>query len=325
MTHTPSSCTKNQLQTPLVVRFATEFIATALAMFVIYTFSSLATAMYGINLLMIAIGTGITYAVAISIAAKISGGHLNPAVTVASMLTGRTSYLAGLGYIIAQILGALAAAGVFIVVLPQTKMVKDANWFASVVNGFENASISANQLKSVNTSFGVITALLVEVIAVVLIVATAMSHTDDNGATHCDYATHMGLAYAAGTLITYQITGSGLNPARSTGIAVLANSRELEVKPLTQLWVFWIAPIFAAALVGFVILLAKLLATSAKQIAATDDTTHTPAAASTTPAAVIDQTEFNQANPEQTESYQYENTQQTVDTSLNAANNNTMA
>ncbi|MFP1719164.1 MULTISPECIES: MIP/aquaporin family protein [unclassified Gardnerella] len=247
---------------PLAIKIATEFIATALLMFTIYTFYSLSTAMYGINLLMIAVGTGVAYAAAISIASKVSGGQLNPAVTIASMFTGRTSYLEGPCYIIAQVLGSILAAGAFVFILPQTKMVKDANWFAPVVNGFEQGSISATQLKSVNSSFGVITALLVEVIAVAIIVATAMNYTKDNGKTNCGYSTHMGIAYAAATLITYQITGSGLNPARSTGIAIFANFKELEVKPLTQLWVFWIAPIFAAALVGFIILLTKLLAVS---------------------------------------------------------------
>lgn len=248
---------------PLVIKIATEFIATALLMFTIYTFYSLSTAMYGINLLMIAVGTGVAYAAAISIASKVSGGQLNPAVTIASMFTGRTSYLEGPCYIIAQVLGSIFAASAFVFILPQTKMVKDANWFAPVVNGFEQGSISATQLKSVNSSFGVITALLVEVIAVAIIVATAMNYTKDNGKTNCGYSTHMGIAYAAATLITYLVTGSGLNPARSTGIAIVANFKELEVKPLTQLWVFWIAPIFAAALVGFVTLLTKLLTTSA--------------------------------------------------------------
>ena len=115
-TDTPCSTTKTAA--PLIVRIGTEFIATALAMFVVYTFYSLTTVMYGINVLMIAAGTGIAYAAATYIASKVSGGHLNPAVTVASMLTGRTSYTAGLCYIVAQVLGAIAAAGLFILIIP---------------------------------------------------------------------------------------------------------------------------------------------------------------------------------------------------------------
>ena len=114
-----------------------------------------------------------------------------------------------------------------------------------------------------NASFGIITAFVVEVIAAALVIATSISQTKDNGKTRSNYAVNMGLSYAAGTFMTYQITGAGLNPARSTGIAVFTITRDLEVKPYTQLWAFWIAPIFAAALVGFVTLLTKLLTASA--------------------------------------------------------------
>lgn len=249
---------------PLIFRIFAEFIASVFAIFTIYTFSSVVTAMYGVNVLLIAAGTGLAYAAAISIAAKVSGGHINPAVTIASMLTGRTSYISGILYIIAQVLGALVAASITVFILPQTKMVPEKTWFAPVVNGFESASISANQLKSVNASFGVISALIVEIIAVLIIVATAMTYTREDGSAKCTYAAHMGIAYSVGAFITYQITGSGLNPARSTGIAILAQSKKLATAPLSQLWVFWIAPVFAAALVGFVMLISKLVRSSSK-------------------------------------------------------------
>lgn len=249
---------------PLIFRIFAEFIASVFAIFTIYTFSSVVTAMYGVNVLLIAAGTGLAYAAAISIAAKVSGGHVNPAVTIASMLTGRTSYISGILYIIAQVLGALVAASITVFILPQTKMVPEKTWFAPVVNGFESASISANQLKSVNASFGVISALIVEIIAVLIIVATAMTYTREDGSAKCTYAAHMGIAYSVGAFITYQITGSGLNPARSTGIAILAQSKKLATAPLSQLWVFWIAPVFAAALVGFIMLISKLVRSSSK-------------------------------------------------------------
>lgn len=249
---------------PLIFRIFAEFIASVFAIFTIYTFSSVVTAMYGVNVLLIAAGTGLAYAAAISIAAKVSGGHVNPAVTIASMLTGRTSYISGILYIIAQVLGALVAASITVFILPQTKMVPEKTWFAPVVNGFESASISANQLKSVNASFGVISALIVEIIAVLIIVATAMTYTREDGSAKCTYAAHMGIAYSVGAFITYQITGSGLNPARSTGIAILAQSKKLAASPLSQLWVFWISPVFAAALVGFIILISKLVRSSSK-------------------------------------------------------------
>lgn len=252
---------KSAASAPLIFRIFAEFVSSVFALFTVYMFSSVVTAMYGVNVLLIAAGTGLAYAAAISISAKVSGGHVNPAVTIASMLTGRTSYISGILYIVAQVIGAIVAAALTVFILPQTKMVPAKTWFAPVVNGFESASISANQLKSVNASFGVIAALIVEVIAVLIIVATAMTYTREDGSAKCTYAAHMGIAYSVGTFITYQITGTGLNPARSTGIAIFAQSKKLAVAPLSQLWVFWIAPIFAAALVGFVMLISKLVNT----------------------------------------------------------------
>lgn len=268
-TDTQCSTTKNSA--PLIVRIGAEFIATTLAMFTIYTFYSFTTVIWGVNVLTIAAGTGFAYATAAYITSKISGGHLNPAVTVASMLTGRTPYVAGLCYIVAQVIGSIVAAGLFILTIPHMNSNVDPsqlnqgsgfdkkNWLTLIINGFEKGSLLSRQIKEINLSFGIVSALLVEVIAVILIVATALRSTDNEGNTKCGYATHIGIAYAAGSLLTYQITGASLNPARSTGIALFANFYDFEVNPLTQLWLFWVAPIFAAAIVSFAVLLTKLL------------------------------------------------------------------
>lgn len=286
---TDTMCDTTKTAAPLIVRIGTEFIATALVMFVIYTFYPLNIFMSGINVFMIAVGTGLAYAAATHIASKVSGGHLNPAITIASMLTGRTSYVSGLCYIVAQVFGAIAAAKLFLLTIPQQDSGVDPSqfdqmsgfdkkyWFMPLVNGFGKGSISASKLKGMNLSFGIVSALLVEVIAVILIVAAALRSTDNKGNTKCGYATHIGIAYAVGTLITYMITGAGLNPARSTGIAIFANSYDLDVKPLSQLWVFWVAPIFAAAIVSLVSLLTKFLSNSAQKLAVSNETNSEPA------------------------------------------------
>ncbi|WP_391495807.1 MIP/aquaporin family protein [Gardnerella swidsinskii] len=284
---TDTTCDTTKTAAPLIVRIGTEFIATALAMFVVYTFYSLTTVIWGFNVLTIAVGTGLAYAAATHIASKVSGGHLNPAITVASMLTGRTSYVSGLCYILAQVFGAVAAARLFLLTIPQKNSNFDPSQFDQIsdsdkkylfmplVNGFGKGSISA--YTKMNLSFGIVSALLVEVIAVILIVAAALRSTDNKGNTKCGYATHIGIAYAVGTLITYTITGAGLNPARSTGIAIFANSYDLDVKPLSQLWVFWVAPIFAAAIVSLVSLLTKFLSNSAQKLAVSNETNSEPA------------------------------------------------
>ena len=68
----------------------------------------------------------------------------------------------------------------------------------------------------------------------------------------------MGIAYGLGAAVAYPLTGAGLNPARSTGIAVFAQNQGLSQQPLQQLWVFWICPILAAAVVALVIIMAQM-------------------------------------------------------------------
>lgn len=245
-------------QCSFVTRLICECVASLLLMFAIYMFSTVALAMYGINIVLVALGTALAYATVLIFAAHICAAHLNPAITVASMLTGRTPLLKGFAYIIAQALGAIIAAGLVAFILPKSKMLPGSTWYVPAVNGFDAASVSANQLNSVNTSFNVIAALIVEVIAAIIIVSVALSKTDDQGQPRCGYAVSTAIAYALGALITYPITGASLNPARSTGIALVASMQKMTVNPLTQLWVFWIAPLFASALVGFCILLVKL-------------------------------------------------------------------
>ena len=60
-------------------------------------------------------------------------------------------------------------------------------------------------------------------------------------------------------LVTYPITCSGLNPARSTGIAIFAQSKHMAVSPISQLWLFWICPLLAASLVALVIIMTNII------------------------------------------------------------------
>ena len=68
----------------------------------------------------------------------------------------------------------------------------------------------------------------------------------------------MGLAYGLATAISYPVTGAGMNPARSTGIALATMNQGLDQNPVQQLWVFWIAPVLAAAVVALVVIIAQM-------------------------------------------------------------------
>ena len=107
-------------------------------------------------------------------------------------------------------------------------------------------------------SFGISMAIVVEVIAAIIIIAVAMRHTDANGKPNATYAPVIGAAYGLGVAMTYTVTGAALNPARATGIALFGQNQGLSTQPLQQLWIFWLAPVLAAAIVALVMIIADM-------------------------------------------------------------------
>ena len=94
---------------PLAIRVGAELAGSCIVFFAIYAFSTFGSALFGINMAFIALATGVAYAAVTFIFAKVSGGQFNPAITLASMLIGRTKPLDGVLYIVAQVLGGLIA------------------------------------------------------------------------------------------------------------------------------------------------------------------------------------------------------------------------
>ena len=68
----------------------------------------------------------------------------------------------------------------------------------------------------------------------------------------------IGAAYGLGVAMTYTVTGAALNPARATGIALFGQNQGLSTQPLQQLWIFWLAPVLAAAIVALVMIIADM-------------------------------------------------------------------
>ncbi|WP_314685870.1 aquaporin [uncultured Bifidobacterium sp.] len=245
--------------TPLALRAGAELVGSLFVFLAIYMVSSYGTAMYGVNMAFIAVATGLAYAAVTTVMGKLSGGHYNPAVTVAAMLTGRTAPLDGLIYIVAQILGSLGAGALLRFLLPTSSSVKASVWLTPVVNGFDDGSVSYSTLSSVNISFSIGLAVLVEVVGSMIVIAAALRTLRQDGSPTEDHGLVMGMAYGLGAAVAYPLTGAGLNPARSTGIAVFAQNQGLSQQPLQQLWVFWICPVLAAALVALVVIVAQML------------------------------------------------------------------
>lgn len=246
-------------QKPLAVKVLAELAGSFLLCFALYLFGTCVAAIFGLNIVFAALATGIAYALISALFAKISGGQLNPAITVAAILTSKTKILDGILYIVAQVVGAIIAAFVVVALLPTSDNVPLKTWLTPAVNGYNEGSLTYSTLQNYGITYSVVIAIIVELVAGLIIVGTAISTMGEHGESSDRHVVLTGLAYALGAAMTYPITGAALNPARATGIAIAAQGKSLTTEPLGQLWVFWLCPILAAALIALGVIVAQIL------------------------------------------------------------------
>jgi aquaporin Z len=194
----------------------------------------------GIAFAGVALAFGLTVLTMAYAIGHISGCHLNPAVSVGLAVGGRFSFAELPVYIIAQVLGAIAAAFVLLIVL-QGHPGFTLNATSLAVNGFGELSPG---------KFTLMAALITEVVMTAMFLIIILGATDK--AANGGFA---GLAIGLGLtlihLISIPVTNTSVNPARSTGPAlVLALNGHPEA--LGQVWLFWVAPI-VGAIIGAII------------------------------------------------------------------------
>ena len=242
------------------IRAAAELVGTFLICAVIYLSYSFGQLVMGQpSVVLPVLGTALTYLVVTAMLGGVSGGHFNPAVTVAAMFTSQISMVDGLIYIVAQVIGAIGAGALAVALIPVSKSVPGRTWLMFSVNGFSGGSPAAATLGQQHIAFGAPMAIVVELIGCMIVVAAAITTLRSDGRARRNHALYTGLAYGVGVLVTYPITCSGLNPARSTGIAIFAQSKHMAVSPISQLWLFWICPLLAASLVALVIIVTSII------------------------------------------------------------------
>jgi len=183
------------------------------------------------------IGAGLSVFAMMSALGQVSGGHFNPALTIGLAAAGRQPYSDVPGYLVAQLIGAIAAGFAWFVILSSRIGAVPVDLGAFVANGFEAASPGHFAVAAVALAEALATGLLVIVFA---------------GATSRHAASFMapvavGSAFAALLLLTLPIDNGGLNPARSTASALLGGQ-----VALAQLWLFWAAPIVGAIVGGLI-------------------------------------------------------------------------
>ncbi len=186
----------------------------------------------GIGFVGVALAFGLTVLTMAFAIGHISGCHLNPAVSVGLMVGGRFSSGELLPYIVAQVLGGLAGAAVLYLI-------------ASGKVGFETAGFASNGYGEHSPGgYNLTSALVTEVVMTFMFLIIILGATDARApAGLAPIAIGLGLTLIH--LISIPVTNTSVNPARSTGVALFEGGWAI-----SQLWLFWVAPIVGAALAG---------------------------------------------------------------------------
>ncbi|BDR54679.1 hypothetical protein KIMH_07900 [Bombiscardovia apis] len=246
------------------IRVAAECVGTFLLCFAIYAASSWGRLSTGASSIAVAL-TWVFAVIAVgTLFGKVSGAHFNPAVTFAAMFTAQIGWLEGLCYIVGQLIGAIGAGAAVVYLLPLTGENAGKVWLPGAVNGFDQGSPLHDTLQQYNLSFNITMAIAAELVACLIVVGTSVATLRSDGREQDGHVWKMAMAYAAGAMITYPLTGAGMNPARSTGIALFARGKGLSADPIQQLLIFWICPFLAAAVVGLVTILYHMLLDNAQ-------------------------------------------------------------
>jgi aquaporin Z len=189
----------------------------------------------GIGLLGVAFAFGLTVLTMAYAIGHVSGCHLNPAVTIGLFAGKRIPASDIVPYIVAQVLGAIAGAGVLYVIASGKAGFTLAGGFAA--NGYGANSPGGYSLTA---------ALVAETVLTFMFLIVIMGSTDRR-APQGMAPIAIGLCLTLIHLISIPVTNTSVNPARSTGPAIFVGGWAIK-----QLWLFWVAPIIGAGIGGAV-------------------------------------------------------------------------
>ena len=189
----------------------------------------------GIGFLGVALAFGLTVLTMAYAVGHISGGHFNPAVTLGLYTAKRIPGADVTPYIIAQVLGAVAGALVLYIIASGKAGFSLADGFAA--NGYAAHSPGG---------YSLLACLVCEVILTFIFLMVILGITDRR-APQGFAPLAIGLALTVVNLISIPVTNASVNPARSTGPALFAGGWAI-----SQLWLFWVAPLIGALLAGLI-------------------------------------------------------------------------
>jgi aquaporin Z len=189
----------------------------------------------GIGFVGVSLAFGLTVLTMAFAIGHISGCHLNPAVSVGLAVAGRFKFSELPAYIIAQVLGAILAAAVLA-------------WIAGGAPGFDLAGGLASNGYGDHSpgGYSMESGFITEVVMTLMFLIIILGATDKRApAGFAPIAIGLGLTLIH--LISIPVTNTSVNPARSTGPALIVGGWAV-----AQLWMFWVAPIIGAAIAGLV-------------------------------------------------------------------------
>lgn len=223
-----SSAVLDEWLRPLVAEFLGPF---ALVLFGAGSF--LTAASYGFSnggtVLLVALAHGLAIGLVFAAAGHISGGHYNPAVSIALWLAGRLGTLKAAAYVVAQLAGAIVAAAVLRYVFPG-EIWDPVHLGAPVIAKAGAAPIIVGRARG----------FWLELIMTFVLMYVMFGAALDKRGPGVVGALAIGLAYSVGVMLGGPLTGAAMNPARQFGPAVVANY-------WTDGWIYWVAPIAGAA------------------------------------------------------------------------------
>ncbi|KAL7152452.1 hypothetical protein ABFS83_04G098000 [Erythranthe nasuta] len=214
-----------------VKAYIAEFISTLLFVFagvgsaIAYNKLTSDSALDPAGLVAVAVSHGFALFVAVAIAANISGGHVNPAVTFGLAVGGQITILTGLFYWVAQLLGAVVASFLLTFVT---------GGLATPIHGV-GAGVGAVQ--------GVVMEIIITFALVYTVYATAVDPKKGSLGTIAPLA--IGLIVGANILAAGPFSGGSMNPARSFGPAVASGD-------FSDHWIYWVGPLIGGGLAGLV-------------------------------------------------------------------------
>ena len=177
----------------------------------------------GLGLVGIALAHGLTIAVMVSATAAVSGGHINPAVTIGALLTKKIAAGPAAGYIVAQCLGGITAAALIQLCVPGHIL--------------ETVGMGTPALGSgVTVSQGLVTEIILTFFLMFVVYGTAI----DKRAPKMG-GLFIGLTVALDIMMGGPISGAAMNPARHLGPALLGGGMQ-------NLWLYWVGPVVGASL-----------------------------------------------------------------------------